>query len=178
MVFVIMLGTVVLFQLIGLHAIIAGFFSGLVLSESIKSEILKQKLHAISYGVFIPVFFIVVGSKMDLSVFTEAKETVLLTLIIILGAVISKYFSGWLGAKLAGIHSPESSLVGVSTIPQLSTTLATVFVGSEMGLLNSSLVTSLIILSIVTTFIGPFYMRFFAKLMNKHVRTALHKVDI
>lgn len=42
-IFVVLIGTVILFELIGLHPIIAGFFTGLVLSDSVTSNILKAK---------------------------------------------------------------------------------------------------------------------------------------
>ncbi len=62
-VFVLLIGSVLLFQVLGLHAIIGGFFAGFILSTSVKSELLLGKLRAISYGLFIPIFFITIGVK-------------------------------------------------------------------------------------------------------------------
>ena len=61
-IFAVLLGTVVIFELLGIHSIIAGFFTGLVLSQSMRrNEIVVKKLHALSYGLFIPAFFIIIG---------------------------------------------------------------------------------------------------------------------
>ncbi len=154
-IFVVLIGTVVLFELLGMHSIIAGFFTGLILSDSIKSTVLKEKLHAISYGLFIPVFFIIIGSETDITVFGNTGGALLLTIAILAGSIGSKFISGWVAGRLSGFNSSESSLIGVSTIPQLSTTLAVAFVSYEFGLIDHRLITAMVVLSIVTTFMGP-----------------------
>jgi len=155
LVFTILIGTVVVFQLLGLHSIIAGFFAGLALSGSIKSELLIKKLHAISYGLFIPIFFVVVGASTNIGVFFEATNAILITIFIVLGSILSKFLSGWAAGKISKFTSRESALIGVSTIPQLSTTLAVVFSGLELGLFDQEIMTAMITLSVVTTLLGP-----------------------
>ncbi len=171
-IFAILLGTVVFFEILGMHAIIAGFFAGLVLSESIKSELLRQKLHAISYGIFIPAFFIIIGTETDISVFSRTGGALLLTAAILIGSMGSKFISGWIGGLLSGFDKNESVLVGVSTIPQLSTTVAVAFVGLEFGLLNSELVTAMIALSIVSTFVGSMLIALLVKSRQASKQTA------
>ena len=157
-IFLILIATTALFELLGLHAIIAGFFTGLVLSESIESDILKIKLRAIGYGIFIPTFFVYVGTQTDILVFTRVSGAVLLTVVILLGSLLSKLLSGTLGAKLVGFNWKQSTLFGVSSIPQLSTTLAAAFSAQSIGLLTEEILTALIILSVVTTLISPTLM--------------------
>ncbi|MBN2121515.1 cation:proton antiporter [Candidatus Micrarchaeota archaeon] len=164
---VMLVGTVVLFDLLGMHSIIAGFFAGLVLSDSITNETLRRKLHAVSYGIFIPVFFIIIGTQMDVSILSRWGSALYLVLAIAAVSVISKFASGWLAAKSCGFDSKESALAGVSTIPQLSTTLAVAFVGLEMGLLDDNMITAMIILSIATTFIGPILMSAIARTIKE-----------
>ncbi|MFP3949505.1 MAG: cation:proton antiporter [Candidatus Micrarchaeia archaeon] len=158
-VFVALIATVVFFDLLGMHPVIAGFFAGLVLSESIQSQILKRKLHAISYGLFIPVFFIIIGAEMDVGVLFNGGEGLSIILIIVAAAVLSKFLGGFLAGKVNGFNSKESIISGVATIPQLSTTLAVAFVGLEMGLIDDMLITAMIVLSIATTFCGPILVK-------------------
>ena len=54
-------------------------------------------------------------------------------------------------------------ILGSATVPQLSTTLAVAFAGLELGILNSDIVTALVIVSIITTFIGSFLIKIFSK---------------
>ena len=86
-----------------------------------------------------------------------------LALALILGSILSKFISGFLGGKMINFSNRESILIGSSTIPQLSTTLAVVFIGFEMGILSETLLASLVMLSIVTTVIGPIFLKFATK---------------
>ncbi len=164
---VILLGTVVFFEVLGLHPIIAAFFAGLILSESIESSELKEKLHALSYGVFIPVFFVIVGTQTNLAVFIQTQGALLLTLAIVFLSIATKFVSGFVGASITGFSSIKSILVGSAMIPQLSTTLAVVFTARSLGLLNENIITSMIILSVVTTFVGPFAINHTASRLDK-----------
>ena len=154
-VFLALVGVVILFEVLGLHSIIAGFFTGLIFSDLIRSNILREKLHTVSYSLFIPVFFIVVGSQTNIRLITEIESVLLLTLALILGSIGSKFFSGWLAGRLSKFSNQESFAIGVATIPQLSTTLAVVITGFELGILDQNVVTAMVVLSIVTTFVAP-----------------------
>lgn len=155
----ILVGIVIVFELIGLHPIIAGFFAGLMLSDTIKSEQFKEKLRAISYGVFIPLFFVVIGIRTDLNAFFQSMNALNVTAAIVIGSVVSKWGSGWLGARLIGERPTNARIIGAATIPQLSTTLAVVTAGLEFDLLTGNLATALIVLSIMTTLVSPFLVR-------------------
>ncbi len=154
-VFAILLGIVALFELLGLHAIIAGFFAGLVFSESIRKRILKRKLHAISYGLFIPIFFIIIGAEMDIWVLFGELNVLILTITVVVISILSKFLSGYIGSKLSGFSSNEGLVAGASTIPQLSTTLAVAFVALETGILDQAMIIAMTTLSILTSLVGP-----------------------
>ena len=162
-IFALMIGVVVTFELLGLHPIIAGFFAGLVLSDSIRSEILMDKLRTMSYGIFIPVFFVVIGMETNIQVFQDSLSVISLIAAVVLLSVFTKFASGWVGGKIIGFKNRDASIIGLATIPQLSTTLAVVFTAVETGLLPEELITDMVILSIVTTLIAPIGLRLVAK---------------
>jgi len=155
---VILIGTVISFELLGLHPIVAAFIVGLVLSDSVKSEIIIEKIRTLSYGIFIPTFFIVVGAKTDIGVLLKSKEILLLVGVVVFTSVALKFFSGYFGALMVGFNSTESKLFAVSSIPQLSTTLAVVFIGFEFGILDEKILTAMIALSVISTIISPTLM--------------------
>jgi len=161
----ILFGTVVIFDLLGLHPIIAGFFAGLVLSETLDSEILQGKLRAISYGIFIPTFIVVVGTQTDLNQILNSHSSVFLTLVIVVGSALSKFVSGTFGARIVGFNLNQSIFFGVSSIPQLSTTLAATFTANALGLIGNEIVTAMVTLSIFTTTLGPSLM----KITSNHI---------
>lgn len=160
-VLLVLIGTVVIFELLGLHAIIAGFFAGLVLSDSLRGGTLKEKLRVVSYGIFIPIFFIVVGAETNVRSFDSAQEILVLVSAIVLGSIISKLVSGYLAGRVSGFTPYESKLIAATSVPQLSTTLAVAFSGFSFGLITQDLLTALVILSITTTIIAPVLTQYF-----------------
>lgn len=165
-IFVILLGTVIIFQLIGLHTLIAGFFAGLVLSESVKSDALKGKLRAISYGFFIPVFFVLIGASTNIGVFAETDKA-LVIVVIVTASILAKFISGWFAARANGFGSIEGVLTGGATMAQLSTTLAVAAAAHTFGIFSEELVTAMVILSLVSTFLGPIVVRMAKTQMDK-----------
>lgn len=157
-VLVVLFGVVIAFELIGLHEIIAGFFAGMVLSESIQSEILHIKLRALGYGLFIPVFFIIVGAKTDISLLSGASGAGLLSLCVVGGLILSKFTSTFLGSYVTGFSVRQSAFIGTALTPHLSTALAVAFSGLSLGIIDDKMITALVLLSIVTTLIAPIFL--------------------
>lgn len=150
-----LIGTVLLFEFLGLHPVISGFFAGSVLADVVSHKIFLGKIRALSYGFFIPVFFIVVGSDIPLSEFLASGEAIRLALLMVAIALSAKVLSGWLGGLLGGFSGRESWLVGWSTVPQLATTLAVVYMLHTLGLMTHEETAPLIIVGIVLTLLGP-----------------------
>lgn len=160
-VFVVLIATVILFELLGMHAIIAGFITGMILSESIKGK-LSEKIRTMSYGLFIPFFFLILGIKTDISVFAMTDSLVLIGVIVV-GLVAAKLVGGYLGARISKFSSRSSWVVGFATLPQLSTSLAAAFAALEFGLLDGQVISAIVVLSILTTLLTPVFLRMMCK---------------
>ncbi|NBD73500.1 hypothetical protein GVX82_00455 [Patescibacteria group bacterium] len=158
-VLMVLVGTVIILELLGLHPIIAGFFAGLVLSDTIKSKVLLGKLRAISYSFFIPTFFLLVGLELNISVFFDGAPALALLALFVAVALIVKFISGWLGARLVGYSTHRGLLFGAAAIPQLSTTLAVVYTADSAGILTPALASALVGLGVVSTVLGPLLVR-------------------
>lgn len=159
----VMIGVVILFGLLGLQPAEAGFFAGLVLSDSVNSQLARSKLHAIAYGLFIPVFFVMVGAQLQLGIFSSGTTVIGLTMAVVLGSMATKFGSGWVAGRISHFTNRESSLIGAATIPQLNVTLAVAATGFAYGLISQELLTALIFLSIITTLVAPPLMSRIAK---------------
>jgi Kef-type K+ transport system membrane component KefB len=168
--FLILIGTVIVFELLGLHPIIAGFFSGLMLAGSIHDTKLKEKIHTISYGIFIPTFFIVMGLQTDLGVLTTTHDAWYVVLLVVFGSIVSKFASGWLGGKLVGFSRDESLLFAATSVPQLTTTLATAFTAFSFGLIDQTILTALVALSVVSVMTSPILMNAFSSRIQRSVK--------
>ncbi len=173
---IVLIVTALLFEILGIHAIIAGFFVGLFLSDAIKHRLVSEKIYTISYGIFIPIFFLVIGMRTDLTtIFTVQNATI--TGVIIGGLILSKFISGFVGSLLAGHSKHESLIVASATVPQLSTTLVVALVASQFGLFDEVLLTSIIILSITTTLISPFLIKLFHKKLENSLKEKKFQKD-
>ncbi|WKZ26703.1 MAG: cation:proton antiporter [Candidatus Paceibacterota bacterium] len=168
-VILILIGSVVFFELVGLHAIVAGFFAGLILSRAMQSRLLKAKLHAVGYGFFVPVFFVVVGANTNISVFWEKGNysSLFLATSIILGLLISKFISGFLAGKISKFNNRESVFLGVAVTPQLSTSLAVAFLGFGYGIISQELLSSIVALTITTSIIAPITINILSQRLQK-----------
>jgi len=161
-IFVLLIGTVIAFELMGLHPIISGFFAGMVLSDSITSNILKGKIRGIGYGIFVPTFFIVIGTQTDFTLFFTTENIIFLTVALIISSIASKFISGYVGARISKLSNKQSLIVGSATIPQLSTTLAVAASGLALGIIDQALFVAIIALSVLTVLIGPILVKIFA----------------
>lgn len=151
----ILIGAVIVFQVLGLEAVVGAFFAGLILSEATQSRILESKIRVLAYGIFIPVFFVVVGANTNLQIFAEAQGIFLLAGVVVLGFTIAKYISGWVAARMSGFTSIQSSLIGITSVPQLTIALAVVAVAHRLNLFPPGVTTAIILLSIVTVLVSP-----------------------
>lgn len=162
-VFALLVGIVIIFEALGLHPIIAGFFAGLVLSGAIASEHLEDKIKTIAYGVFIPTFFVVLGAELNFALTGHWQDILFFVLAVIFFSLLSKLLSGFLSGKILGYSTKDSLLIGAITMPQLSTTLAVVYSAVEFGLLDDKLIVTMVGLSIISVVVSPILVTFFNK---------------
>ena len=148
-----LIATVVIFEILGIHAIVAGFVVGMFVGDSI-NEVITNKIRTISYGLFVPVFFVTLGVDLNLDILGSI-ETLAFTLLVVSGLFLSKTISGFIAGKILKFDDRRSLLLGVATTPQLSTTLAAVFTAKELGIFDDQITTAMVILSVFTTIASP-----------------------
>ena len=159
-VLIVTIAVTIFFDFLGVHAIVAGFLVGLILAETIKHHKIESKLHAISYGLFIPIFLLEIGMETDLTVLLSGSGASFLVIAIIVGLIASKLLSGYFAGRLIGFRGRNSVLIGAASIPQLSTSLAVAFTALELGFIDSSLQVSIVLLSMITVIISPLLIGF------------------
>lgn len=142
-------------ELIGVHAMVGGFLAGLTLSDMLKKrKKLEENIIAISYGFLIPIFLLSLGMTTNITTIF-APADLLSTGIIIISLIASKSVSGFLGGRIIGFNTRISWGMGVITIAQMSTTLATASLAFQYGILNENIVAALVLLSVITIIITP-----------------------
>jgi len=166
-VIVLLIGALIYFSALGVHPILASFLVGLALARIIKSELIFKKINTLGYGLFVPIFLFIVGMEMDLSILVKFDIQNILMISIVLGLILSKFLSGILGGRIVNLRWKHSLFFGSASIIQLTTTLAVVYAASTLNLLDSVLITSIIILSVITTIIGPILLHIWPEVFKK-----------
>lgn len=166
-VLVLLVGIVALFALLGVHEILAAFLAGMILSDMISHKDIHKNIHAIGYGLFIPIFFASIGMTTDLSGISLTSGAFLGGLVaIVFGVIFLKVFVTYISSRFMRVKPTESLVIGISMIPQLSTTLALGYAGRQMGIFGNDMVASLVVLSIVSVIVCPILLRIFIKKIN------------
>ncbi|MFQ6003414.1 MAG: cation:proton antiporter [Candidatus Zixiibacteriota bacterium] len=145
------LGLSAVASFIHLAAIVGAFMAGMVLAELDIQFKLSLKFESL-YDFLVPFFFVVMGTQVDLSVFTKInliQAAIILTIFAILGKLI--------GCGLGGITLglKEASLVGVGMVPRGEVGMIVASIGLGMGVISSDLYSIVIFMVIVTTLLTP-----------------------
>lgn len=146
----------------GIAGITGAFVAGIVIGHAMKSKKVIDDIKTISYGLFIPLFFVWVGANVDPSVFATLN-VVGFAIIIIFVSIIGKIVGCGIGGKLAGMTNRKALQTGIGMIPRLE--MALIIVGAAIsqevltGELAEQILATTVLLTLVTTLITPSLLR-------------------
>mgnify|MGYP000008095510 FL=1 len=154
--------SVVIAQLMGLDTIVGFFVAGLAVNEAVGEGAVKEKLIFIGSVLFIPIFFMYLGLKIDLPVLFKGYNTIKLLLIIFVVLIASKFMASVLAKLLYRYKWQEILTIWSLSIPLVETTLAVVLAGYQSRLLSPEVLNSVIVLVLITATLGPWLTRLVA----------------
>lgn len=155
-VIVLLIAVLLYFSALGVHPILAAFLIGMLLADVVTSDKITEKIHTLGYGLFVPVFFFIVGMEMNMGVFLEMDYKNILIIAIIAGLLGSKFISGYISGKIINFSNLNATIFGTVSTAQLTTTLAAAYAASAVGLFDSTLITAIVAVSIVSNILVPF----------------------
>lgn len=137
---------------IGLSAIVGAFAAGLPLSTTrqVKVRMVLEKTGSL-YMFFVPIFFISIGTLVNLSVFGEAA---FLGLVITAVAFIGKIVGSFVAARMTKFSTKESLKIGISMTPRGEMGLIIASLGLTSGLISTGTYSVAVMAVILTTFIA------------------------
>jgi Kef-type K+ transport system membrane component KefB len=144
---------------IHLEAILGAFAAGLILAETEKREELQSQVAPVA-DTLMPIFFVVVGARTDVSVLNpfvpENVEGLIIALFLIVVAIIGKVVTGLGVFGQPGINRVA---IGMGMIPRGEVGLVFAAIGAATGALSDSLNAAIIVMVILTTFLAPPLLR-------------------
>jgi Kef-type K+ transport system membrane component KefB len=136
---------------IDLAAIVGAFMAGMILAELNIEFNFSLKFESL-YDFLVPFFFVLMGSQVDLSVFTKFN-LIGSALILTVFAILGKLIGCGLGALRLGWR--DASLIGVGMVPRGEVGMIVASLGLGMGVISTNLYSIVIFMVIVTTLLTP-----------------------
>jgi Kef-type K+ transport system membrane component KefB len=136
---------------IGLSAIVGAFAAGLPLTR--KQAKIKMALENTKslYMFFVPIFFISIGTLINLSVFGQAAY---IGLVITALAFVGKIIGSYLAARLNRFSNKDALRIGISMTPRGEMGLIVASLGLTSGLISTGTYSVAVMTVVLTTFIA------------------------
>ena len=164
--FILMFGilalTALLAQWINLPGIVGTFLAGLAVNATVKDKPAKGKLEFMGNTLFIPIFFIVTGFRIDPFELIRTISQDFLLAVGIIGALIAgKWIASESCGRAFGYGTAARRTMWSLTIPQVAATLAATLVAYKtfnaagQPLLDARMLNAVLIMVLVTAILGP-----------------------
>jgi Kef-type K+ transport system membrane component KefB len=157
-------------EVINLEPIIGAFLVGLAVNRTLSHTEAKEQLEFVGNMLFIPMFFVSIGFLIDVRVFLQTLiEKFGLVVGIVGGLIASKFIAAQLTQRLFRFSRCQGHLIWSLSLPQVAATLATAIVAFQarnaegVGLLDQSMVNTVLVLVVVTSILGPLLTEYFGR---------------
>jgi Kef-type K+ transport system membrane component KefB len=146
-------------QAIGLEAALGAFAAGLILSSSKHTHAIQVAVKPL-VALFATIFFVLIGTGMDLSVLNpmqpENREGLIVAAFLLAVAIAGKVASGW---SYMSAEKTNRLVVGLGMLPRGEVGLIFLGLGTQAGLLTPPLEAAILLMVIGTTFLAPILLR-------------------
>lgn len=163
-------------ELIGMHAIVGAFMAGLAINSALpaRSRVVGQVLF-VGESFFIPLFLMYIGMVIDPTAFVVDSRT-LITGVVLTGAVyLTKYLAAFISAKIYHYTRDERMTMWGLSQAQAAATLATILVGTEIGIFPQSVFNGSILMILLTCVTSPLLVERFGKKLSTPMAPAEKK---
>ncbi len=148
------LGLAALADLAGSALIIGSFAAGLILSGTNQFDTIEHEVRPVA-AIFTPIFFVSVGSSVNLSLLNpadpDARATLAIAGVITLLAILGKLATGW----AAPWERFRRVVVGVGMVPRGEVGLIFADIGRRAGVLSEEMFGAVLLMVMATTFVAP-----------------------
>jgi Kef-type K+ transport system membrane component KefB len=146
-------------QAIGLEAALGAFAAGLILSASKHTADIEKAVKPL-VALFATVFFVLIGTGMDLSVLNpfdpNNRQGLVVALFLLTVAMVGKVAAGW---SYLSQEPTNRLVVGLGMTPRGEVGLIFLGLGSQAHILTPSLEAAILLMVIGTTFLAPILLR-------------------
>ncbi len=158
--FALMVALAALASVLGVEVILGAFLAGALVSvlSDRNNPVLREKLDAIGFGFFIPIFFIMVGVNLDLKSLLRSPENLLLLPELLLAAYVIKFGAGLVFRTAFGWR--ETFAAGALLSARLSLIIAASAIALDLHLISEAVNTAIILIAIISVTVSPILFDF------------------
>jgi CPA2 family monovalent cation:H+ antiporter-2 len=165
-VFALILMFVVLSESIGVENILGAFLAGVIVSLLAPKKEFVHQLDSFGYGFLIPIFFVMVGVKLDIRLLLTDVQILLFIPVLLVALYVSKMIPVLLLKRWFSWREVIGS--GILLSSTLSLVIAAATVALEIGIIDEALHGALILVAIISCLISPvFFNKIFPKIEPK-----------
>jgi Kef-type K+ transport system membrane component KefB/nucleotide-binding universal stress UspA family protein len=143
---------------IGVHPVFGAFVAGIVFHQvpRLRKETIAR-LESVTFGVLAPIFFGIVGLRVDLWSLGGGGGTMLGVVIAV--ACVGKLVGCSLGAYWGGLRFWEAASIAVAMNARGAMEIVVATIGLSLGILTPQMFSIIVMVAIVTSFLAPVGLR-------------------
>ncbi|MDE5566911.1 MAG: cation:proton antiporter, partial [Muribaculaceae bacterium] len=142
-------------QLIGLEPVLGAFFAGLLLNRYVPpASSLMGSIEFVGNALFIPYFLISVGMMINVRVIANV-DTLTVAGIMLAVAIVSKWLPAFIACRINRLDSSSEGVMFGLTAAHTAVALAVVSLGYNLGMLDTRILNSTVLVILVTCALAP-----------------------
>ena len=165
-------------EIIGIHALFGAFIAGVVMPTNIGfRKVMMEKVEDVSLVFFLPLFFAFSGLHTEIGLI-NTPELWGVCLLFIVVAIAGKFGGCTLAARAVGENWQDSLIVGTLMNTRGLMQLVALNIGFEMGILTSEMFVVLLLMSLLTTFMATPMLSLVERIFSKQKESKGHREKV
>lgn len=154
--FMVLLFSSYLTEVIGIHALFGAFMAGVIIPENLNlKKKLAEKIEDVSIVLLLPLFFVLTGLRTQIGLLNDGYLWGICGLIILV-AVAGKFVGSAATARFVGLSWKDSLSIGALMNTRGLMELIVLNIGYDLGILTPEIFAMMVLMALATTFMtGP-----------------------
>ncbi|CAK7038792.1 MAG: Glutathione-regulated potassium-efflux system protein KefB [Parabacteroides sp.] len=162
-------------EILGLHALFGAFIAGVVMPGNMKfRKIMTEKVEDVSLALFLPLFFVSTGLRTEIGLLNTPELWCMCGIFIVV-AILGKFGGAFVSARFVGESWKDSLYIGALMNTRGLMELVVLTIGYEMKILPPSIFVMLVLMTLVTTFMTTPLISFIKFCFHARAKIILHK---
>jgi len=160
-------------QWIGVHAILGFFVAGIMAGNTEEiSEHTREIISRMVHAIFVPIFFVSIGLKIDFIAHFDLVLVLLFTMVAIMG----KFIGAWFGGYISKMEGNDAIAIGIAHIPGGAMEIIIGMLAFELGLISNSAYVAIVVAAIFSSMaVGPLLAGFLKRREYKDIGSYVAK---